>query len=32
MALYARDQADCHFSPALVRNLEESWRAHERRP
>jgi thioesterase DpgC len=32
MALYAREQADCHFSPALVRNLEESWRAHERRP
>jgi thioesterase DpgC len=32
MALYAREQADCHFSPALVRNLEDSWRAHERRP
>jgi enoyl-CoA hydratase/carnithine racemase len=32
MALYAREQAGCHFSPALVRNLEESWRAHERRP
>jgi thioesterase DpgC len=32
MALYAREQVDCHFSPALVRNLEESWRAHERRP
>jgi thioesterase DpgC len=32
MALYAREQAECHFSPALVRNLEEGWRAHERRP
>jgi thioesterase DpgC len=32
MATYAREQADCHFSPALIRNLEEGWRAHERRP
>jgi enoyl-CoA hydratase/carnithine racemase len=31
MALYAREQAVCHFSPALIRNLEENWRAHERR-
>ena len=31
MAVYAREQASCHFSPALIRNLEENWRAHERR-
>jgi thioesterase DpgC len=30
MATYAREQAACHFSPALIRNLEENWRAHER--
>jgi thioesterase DpgC len=30
MAVYAREQAFCHFSPALIRNLEENWRAHER--
>jgi (3,5-dihydroxyphenyl)acetyl-CoA 1,2-dioxygenase len=30
MALYAREQALCHFSPALVRNLERHWSAHER--
>jgi thioesterase DpgC len=30
MALYAREQAFCHFSPALVRNLERNWSAHER--
>src|SRR5919206_540964 len=30
MAVYAREQAYCHFSPALVRNLERHWRAHER--
>ncbi len=30
MALYCREQADCHFSPGLVRNLERHWRAHER--
>src|SRR5207248_770559 len=30
MATYAREQAYCHFSPALVRNLERHWRAHER--
>src|SRR5207248_7487337 len=28
MATYAREQARCHLSPALVRNLEEHWRAH----
>jgi thioesterase DpgC len=31
MSVYAREQAVCHFSPALIRNLEENWRAHERR-
>jgi thioesterase DpgC len=25
MATYAREQAYCHFSPALIRNLEENW-------
>jgi thioesterase DpgC len=25
MATYAREQAYCHFSPALIRNLEEYW-------
>jgi (3,5-dihydroxyphenyl)acetyl-CoA 1,2-dioxygenase len=30
MALYAREQAFCHFSPALVRNLERHWSAHDR--
>jgi enoyl-CoA hydratase/carnithine racemase len=32
MATFAREQAQCHLSPALVDNLEEHWRAHERRP
>jgi thioesterase DpgC len=30
MSTFAREQAYCHFSPALVRNLEQHWRAHER--
>jgi (3,5-dihydroxyphenyl)acetyl-CoA 1,2-dioxygenase len=30
MALFAREQAHCHLSPALVANLEQHWRAHER--
>jgi thioesterase DpgC len=30
MAVYAREQAYCHFSPALVRNLEENWGADKR--
>ena len=30
MATYAREQAYCHLSPALVRNLEEHWNARER--
>jgi thioesterase DpgC len=31
MATYAREQAFCHFSPALVANLERNWNARERR-
>ena len=31
MAMYCREQAYCHLSPALVRNLEQNWNAHERR-
>jgi (3,5-dihydroxyphenyl)acetyl-CoA 1,2-dioxygenase len=31
MATYAREQAYCHLSPALVHNLEEHWSAHRRR-
>jgi (3,5-dihydroxyphenyl)acetyl-CoA 1,2-dioxygenase len=31
MATFCREQAYCHFSPALVHNLEEHWNAHERR-
>jgi thioesterase DpgC len=30
MAAYAHEQAYCHLSPALVRNLETHWNAHER--
>lgn len=30
MALYAREQADCHFSPALIANLERFWHADRR--
>ncbi|HEY4040537.1 MAG TPA: enoyl-CoA hydratase/isomerase family protein [Rhodopila sp.] len=26
-AVYAREQALCHFSPALIRNLEQNWGA-----
>jgi thioesterase DpgC len=29
-AVYAREQASCHFSPALVRNLEQNWGAGDR--
>jgi thioesterase DpgC len=32
MAVYARDQSRCMYAPALIRNLEENWRAHERQP
>lgn len=31
MAVYAREQAHCHFSPALIRNLERHWDAQNRR-
>ncbi|MBV8030161.1 MAG: enoyl-CoA hydratase/isomerase family protein [Betaproteobacteria bacterium] len=31
MSVYAREQADCHLSPALVRNLERNWDAANRR-
>ena len=27
MATFSREQAYCHFSPALVRNLEQNWNA-----
>lgn len=30
MAVYAREQAYCHFSPALIRNLERFWNADKR--
>jgi len=26
-AMYAREQAYCHFSPALIENLESHWNA-----
>jgi len=31
MAVYAREQAGCHLSPALVANLERNWNAASRR-
>ena len=31
MAVYAREQAYCHFSPALISNLEKNWDAKNRR-
>ncbi len=31
MAVYAREQAYCHFSPALIRNLEKHWNAQQRK-
>lgn len=30
MSVYAREQARCHFSPALVANLERNWNAASR--
>jgi (3,5-dihydroxyphenyl)acetyl-CoA 1,2-dioxygenase len=30
IALYAREQAGCHLSEALVRNLERHWNAANR--
>jgi thioesterase DpgC len=32
MAVYAREQAYCHFSPALISNLERNWNAQNRAP
>jgi len=31
LALYAREQAFCHFSPALIANLERYWNAMQRK-
>ena len=31
-AVYAREQASCHFSPALIANLEKYWNAQNRKP
>jgi thioesterase DpgC len=31
MAVYVREQADCHLSPALIANLEKNWNAASRR-
>lgn len=31
VSLYAREQAFCHFSPALIANLERNWDAQNRR-
>ncbi|MBV8840949.1 MAG: enoyl-CoA hydratase/isomerase family protein [Alphaproteobacteria bacterium] len=31
MAVYAREQAYCHFAPALIRNLEKHWNAQQRK-
>jgi thioesterase DpgC len=31
MSVYAREQALCHFSPALIANLERNWNAASRR-
>jgi thioesterase DpgC len=30
LAVYAREQAYCHFSPALIANLEQHWNAQNR--
>ena len=30
MAVYSREQAVCHYSPQLIRNLEQNWNAHKR--
>jgi (3,5-dihydroxyphenyl)acetyl-CoA 1,2-dioxygenase len=32
LAVYAREQAYCHFSPALIDNLERHWDARNRNP
>ena len=31
VSLYAREQAFCHFSPALIANLERNWDAQNRK-
>jgi thioesterase DpgC len=31
MSVYAREQAHCHFSPALIANLERNWDAKNRK-
>jgi len=31
LSVYAREQAGCHFSPALIANLEKNWDAANRR-
>jgi thioesterase DpgC len=31
MAVYSREQAYCHFSPALIANLEKHWNAAQRK-
>ncbi len=31
-AVFAREQAYCHFSPALISNLERYWNAQNRKP
>jgi thioesterase DpgC len=31
MSVYCREQAHCHFSPALIANLEKNWDAANRR-
>ena len=32
LAVYAREQARCMYSPALIGNLERNWQAREREP
>jgi thioesterase DpgC len=32
MAVYSREQAYCHYSPQLIRNLEQNWNAAARQP
>jgi thioesterase DpgC len=31
MAVYCREQAYCHYSPALIANLEKHWNAANRK-
>jgi thioesterase DpgC len=31
MAVYCREQAYCHYSPALIANLEKHWNAASRK-